>query len=134
MKHSKNVACSVQANLIFLSLFLSLVFFFYFLFIVFYYTTIFCIALYEFFFSPARFFFFSFLKICKDCTARVAWQLHQAGCVNSLCVDDVVDLEMLGSSCDLRSVAFHSVLSSLAGVRNTASLTRTKTIVASRVQ
>lgn len=84
------------------------------------------------FFFP--FFFFSFLKICKDCTARVAWQLHQAVCVNSLCVDDVVDLEMLGSSCELRSVAFHSVLSSLASVRNTASVTRTMTIVASRVQ
>lgn len=45
VKHSKNVACTVQANQIFLSLFLSLVGFFYFLFIVFYYTTIFCIAL-----------------------------------------------------------------------------------------
>lgn len=63
--------------------------------------------------------FFFYLKIYKDCTARVAWQLHQAVCVDSLCVDDVVDLEMLGLSCELRSVAFHTMLSSLASFGNT---------------
>lgn len=68
---------------------------------------------------PLPLFFLGNLKICKDCTACVAWQLHQAVCVNSLCVDDVVDLEMLGLSCELRSVAFHTMLSSLASFGNT---------------
>lgn len=70
-------------------------------------------------YPPPPPFFFPIWKICKDCTARVAWQLHQAVCVNSLCVDDVVDLEMLGLSCKLQSVAFHTMLSSLASSGNT---------------
>lgn len=78
------------------------------------------------------------MKICKDCTAGVAWQLHQAVCVNSLCVDDVVDLEMLGLSCELRSVAFHTMLSSLASFvkknKHCVSVTGTVAAVASRVQ
>lgn len=52
-----------------------------------------------------------------NCTACVARQLHQADSVNSLCVDNVVDVEMLDLSCALQSVAFHTMLSSLVSVK-----------------
>lgn len=52
--------------------------------------------------SFVRFFFFA-LKFSKNCAACVARQLHQADYVNSLCVGNVVDVEMLDSSCALQS-------------------------------
>lgn len=56
VKHSKNVACTVQANQIFLSLFLSLVFFFFISYLLFFTTLLFFASLCKIFFPP-RFFF-----------------------------------------------------------------------------
>lgn len=52
-----------------------------------------------------------------NCAACVARQLHQADYVNSLCVGNVVDVEMLDLSCALQSVAFHTRLSSSVSVK-----------------
>lgn len=67
--------------------------------------------------SFVRFFFLFALKFSKNCAACVARQLHQADYVNSLCVGNVVDVEMLDLSCALQSVAFHTRLSSLVSVK-----------------
>lgn len=66
--------------------------------------------------SFVRFFSFA-LKFSKNCAVCVARKLHQADYVNSLCVGNVVEVEMLDSSCALQSVAFHTRLSRLVSVR-----------------
>lgn len=57
------------------------------------------------------------LIFSKNSAACVARQLHQADYVNSLCVGDVIDVEMLDLSGALQSVAFHTRLSSLVSVK-----------------
>jgi len=61
--------------------------------------------------------FFSAFKFSKKCAACVARQLHQVDYVNSLCVGNVIDVEMLDLSCALQSVAFHTRLANLVGVK-----------------
>lgn len=81
--------------------------------------------------SFVRFFFLFALKFSKNCAACVARQLHQADYVNSLCVGNVVDVEMLDLSCALQSVAFHTRLSSLVSVKTLYIYTYNEIIVAS---
>lgn len=56
------------------------------------------------------------------CDACVARQLHQAHYITSLCVDNVVEVEMLDLSCSLQCVAFHTRLSGLFSVKHTVYL------------
>lgn len=86
------------------------------MFLCFYFKDFFYLLFYTTLHSFVRFFLFA-LTFCKNGTACVARQLHQADYVNSLCVDNVVDVEMLDLSCALQSVAFHTILSSLVSVK-----------------
>lgn len=74
--------------------------------------------------SIALWFFFLFFFFClfalefsKNRAVCVARQLQQANYVNSLCVGNVVDVEMLDMSCALQSVAFHTGSSRLINVK-----------------